>query len=40
MMEDESIRNYIGKISEIVVGIKSLGSTREEHDVVWKILKT
>ena len=29
MMEDESIRNYVGKIFEIIVGINSHGGTKE-----------
>ena len=39
MMEDESIRSYIGRISEMVVGIQSHGGTREDDEVIWKILK-
>ena len=39
-MEDESIRIYTGRISDIIVGIKSHVSTKEEDEVVWKILKT
>ena len=40
MMEDEYASNYIGRISKIVVGIKSHGSMKEEDEVVWKILKS
>ena len=40
MMEDESIRNYIGRISIFFAGIKSHDLTREEDEVMWKILKT
>ena len=39
MMEDESIKIYIGGISKIVVGIWSRGGTKEEDEVKWKILK-
>ena len=39
MMEDESIRSFIGKISEIVVGITSLDGTKFDDEVIWKILK-
>ena len=38
-MEDESIKSYIGRISEIFLGIKSYGGTKEEDEVVWNILK-
>ena len=40
MMEDESVRTYIGKISEIIAGIRSQGGTKEDDEVIWKILKT
>ena len=40
MMKDESIRSYIGRISEIVVGIRSHGGTKYEDAVMWKILKS
>ena len=39
-MEDESVRTYVGRISEIIVGIKSQGGTKEDDEVIWKILKT
>ena len=39
MMEDESIRSYIGRISEIVVGIKSCNGSKDEDEIIWKILK-
>ena len=39
MTEDESIRRYIGKISEIVVGIKSHGGNKLDDELIWKILK-
>ena len=40
MMEDESIRTYIGRILETIVGIKTQGGTKEDDEVKWKILKT
>ena len=40
MMEDESIRSYGGRISYIFVGIKTCGGTKEENEVIWKILKS
>ena len=40
MMEDEFIRSYIGRISEIIAGIWSHGGTKEEDEVIWKILKS
>ena len=40
MMEDESIRLYIGRISKITIGIKAQGGTKEDDEVIWKILKT
>ena len=40
MMEDESIRTYIGKISKITMGFEAQGGTREEDEVIWKIMKT
>ncbi|MDF3686464.1 hypothetical protein [Enterobacter hormaechei] len=40
MMEDESIRTFVGRISEITVGIRSQGGTKEDDEVIWKILKT
>ena len=40
MMEDESIRTYIGRISKITIGIRSQGGTKEDDEVIWKILKT
>ena len=39
-MKDEFVRNYIGRISEIVVGIWSHGRTKEEDEVLWKILES
>ena len=38
MMEDESVRSYIGRISEIVAGIRSHGGTKLDDEVIWKIL--
>ena len=40
MMEDESVRTYIGRISEITAGIKAQGGTKDDDEVIWKILKT
>ena len=40
MMEDESIRIYIGRISKIVVGIQSCNGSKDEDEIIWKILKT
>ena len=40
MMEDESVRNYVGRMSKIVVGIQSHGGTKEDDEVIWKILKS
>ena len=39
-MEDESIRAYIGRISEITAGIKAQGGTKDDDEVIWRILKT
>ena len=40
MMEDEYVRCYVGRKSEIVVGIKSHGGTKLDDEVIWKILKS
>lgn len=40
MLKDESIRSYIGRMSEIVTGIKSCGGKMIENEVIWKILGT
>jgi hypothetical protein len=40
MMEDESIRTYIGRISEIIASIKAQGETKDDDEVICKILKT
>ena len=40
MMEDESIRTYVGRILEIATGIRSQGGTKQDDEVMWKILKT
>ena len=40
MMEDESIRSYIGRILEIVARIRSHGGTKLNDEVIWKILKS
>ena len=39
MMEDESMRSYVGRISEIVVGITSHDGKKSNNEVMWKILK-
>ena len=39
MMEDESIRSYVGRISEIVAGITSHDGKKSDDEVIWKILK-
>ena len=39
MMEDESVKSCIGKISKIVVGIKSCNRTKDEDKIIWNILK-
>ena len=39
MMEDESVRSYIGIIYEIVARIASLSGKKSDDEVVWKILK-
>ena len=38
MMEDESMRNYVGMISTIVARIQYHGGTKEDDKVIWKIL--
>ena len=40
MMEDESVRSYVGRISEIVARIRSHGGTKSKDEVIWKILKS
>ena len=37
MMEDELVRKYGGRVSEIVVGIKGCGGKKEYDDIIWKI---
>ena len=39
MMEDKSIRTYSSRILKIIVGIRSQGGTKEDDEVIWKILK-
>ena len=39
MMEDEFLRSYVGRISEIVAGIKSHDRKKSDDEVIWKILK-
>ena len=40
VMEDEFVRSYIGRISEIVVGIRSHGGTKLDDERIWKILES
>lgn len=40
MMEDESVRSYIGRMSKIVIDIKSCGGTKTKNELIWKILRT
>lgn len=40
MMEDESVRTYISRVSEIIAGIKAYGGTKDEDEIISKILKT
>ena len=40
MMEDESVRSHIGRISDIVAGITSLDGIKSDDEVIWKILKS
>ena len=40
MIEDESLRTYIGRIYKITMGIKAQGGTKSDDEVIWKILKT
>ena len=39
MIEDESVKTYIGRLSKIVTRIKSLGGKKSNDEVIWKILK-
>ena len=40
MMEDESIRCYIGRISNIVARIGSCEGTKSNDEIIWQILKS
>ena len=40
MMEDESVKSYVGKISKTIVGITSLDGTKFDDEVIWKIFKS
>ena len=40
MMEDESVRSYVGRIYEIVTGITSHDGKKSNDEVIWKILKS
>ena len=39
MMEDEFVRSYVGRISEIFAGITSHDGKKSDDEVIWKILK-
>ena len=39
MMEDESIITYVGNLLEITTSIRSQGGTKQDDEVIWKILK-
>lgn len=39
MMEDESVRSYISRISEIIARIKAFEGTKYEDEIIWKIMK-
>ena len=38
-MEDESVTSYIDRISKIITGIKSCNGTKDEDEIILKILK-
>ena len=40
MMEDEFVRTYVRRISKVTIGIRSQGGTKEDDEVMWKILKS
>ena len=40
MMEDESIRRNVGRISEIVARIASHDGKKYNDEVIWKTLKS
>ena len=40
MMEDESIRTYVGRISKIFARIKGCRGKKEDDEIIYKILKT
>ena len=40
MMEDEFVRIYVGRISDIVAGITSHDGKKSDDEVIWKILKS
>ena len=39
-MENESIRTNVVRILEIIAGIRSQGGTKEDDEVILKILKS
>ena len=40
MMEDEFVRTYGGKISKTTTCIRSQGNTKEDDEVIYKILNS
>ena len=40
MLEDEIVRGYFSRISEVFIEIKNYGGEKFEDEVVWKILNT
>lgn len=40
MVEDELVRSYILRILEIIARIQSHGGTKDDDEVIWKILKS
>ena len=39
MMEDQSMRSFISRISDTTLGIKSCQGLKDEYEIIWKILK-
>ena len=40
MIEDEFVRTFVGRISEITASVKYQGGTKEDDEVIWKILNS
>ena len=40
ILEDELVRTCVGRIFQIVVGIKGCGGKKDDDKIIWKILKT